>query len=90
MRACVRAISTSSRSIISCRPAPVLISWRSCGSQPAAPPVVYVTAAGETAVAVAALKAGAADYVAKTVGDEFLELLSSAIGQAIEKARLAA
>ena len=56
--------------------------------QPAPPPVVYVTAAGETSVAVAALKAGAADYVAKTVGDEFLELLGSAIGQAIEKARL--
>ena len=52
------------------------------------PPVVYVTAAGETNVAVAALKAGAADYVAKTVGDEFLELLASAIGQAMEKARL--
>ena len=54
----------------------------------AAPPVVYVTAAGETTVAVAALKAGAADYVAKTVGDEFLELLASAIGQAMEKAKL--
>jgi len=57
-------------------------------SLPAAPPVVYVTAAGETSVAVAALKAGAADYVAKTVGDEFLELLGNAIGQALEKARL--
>jgi two-component sensor histidine kinase len=54
----------------------------------AQPPVVYVTAAGETSVAVAALKAGASDYVAKTIGDEFLELLASAIDQAIEKARL--
>ena len=56
--------------------------------QPGAPPVVYVTASGETSVAVAALKAGAADYVAKTADNEFLELLGSAIDQAMEKARL--
>jgi two-component sensor histidine kinase len=53
-----------------------------------APPVVYVTGTDEAAVAIAALKAGASDYVLKTVGDEFLELLSSAIDQAVEKARL--
>jgi len=53
-----------------------------------APPVVYVTGSAETAVAVAALKAGASDYVPKTVEDEFLELLVSAIEQALEKARL--
>jgi two-component sensor histidine kinase/CheY-like chemotaxis protein len=53
-----------------------------------APPVVYVTGSGETAVAVAALKAGASDYVPKAVGEEFLELLKSAIDQALEKARL--
>jgi two-component sensor histidine kinase len=53
-----------------------------------APPVVYVTGSTEAAVAVAALKAGAADYVLKTVGEDFLELLSSAIEQAIETARL--
>jgi two-component sensor histidine kinase len=58
------------------------------GVSPAAPPVVYVTGTDEAAVAIAALKAGAADYVLKTVGDEFLELLSSAIDQAMEKARL--
>jgi two-component sensor histidine kinase/CheY-like chemotaxis protein len=52
---------------------------------PAPPPVVYVTAAADTAVAVAALKAGATDYVAKTVGEEFFELLGAAIDQAIEK-----
>ncbi|MFD2182764.1 histidine kinase dimerization/phosphoacceptor domain -containing protein [Rhodoplanes azumiensis] len=57
---------------------------------PAAPPVVYVTASGETSVAVAALKAGAADYVSKSVGEEFMALLESAIDQALEKARLAA
>jgi two-component sensor histidine kinase/CheY-like chemotaxis protein len=52
------------------------------------PPVVYVTGTDEAAVAIAALKAGAADYVLKTVGAEFLELLGSAIDQAVEKARL--
>jgi two-component sensor histidine kinase len=57
-------------------------------SHTAAPPVVYVTGSAETAVAVAALKAGAADYVPKAVGEEFLELLGSAIDQAIEKGRL--
>jgi two-component sensor histidine kinase len=56
--------------------------------QPSAPPVVYVTGAAETAVAVAALKAGAADYVPKTIDNEFYELLASAVDQAIEKARL--
>jgi len=54
----------------------------------APPPVVYVTGSAETRVAVDALKAGAADYVPKTVGDEFLELLGSAIDHAMEKARL--
>lgn len=56
--------------------------------QPSAPPVVYVTGSQEPRVAVEALKSGAADYVIKTVGDEFLVLLISAIEQAIEKARL--
>ncbi len=51
-------------------------------------PVVYVTASTEPTVAVEALKAGASDYVLKTVGDGFLELLASAIEQSIEKARL--
>jgi two-component sensor histidine kinase len=55
---------------------------------PARPPVVYVTGAADATIAVAALKAGATDYVLKTVGDEFLELLGTAIDQAIEKARL--
>jgi two-component sensor histidine kinase len=53
-----------------------------------APPVVYVTGSGETSIAVAALKAGAADYVPKAVDDEFLELLASAVNHALEKARL--
>ncbi len=50
--------------------------------------MVYVTGTEETAVAVAALKAGATDYVLKTVGEEFFELLGNAIDQAMEKTRL--
>ncbi len=53
-----------------------------------APPVVYVTSSGDTRLAVAALKAGAADYVPKDVGGEFLELLASGIDSAIEQTRL--
>jgi two-component sensor histidine kinase/CheY-like chemotaxis protein len=51
-------------------------------------PVVYVTGSQEPTVAVEALKAGAADYVLKSVGEDFLVLLTSAIEQSIEKARL--
>jgi two-component sensor histidine kinase len=55
-----------------------------------APPVVYVTGSTEMNVAVAALKAGATDFVPKTVGDDFLILLGSALEQAVDKARLKA
>jgi two-component sensor histidine kinase len=54
----------------------------------AAVPVVYVTGSSEAQVAVEALKAGAADYVIKTVGDEFMPLLANALGQALENAAL--
>jgi two-component sensor histidine kinase len=57
-------------------------------SFPGRPPVVYVTSATDISVALAAIRAGATDYVPKTVGDEFFELLSNAISQTIEKARL--
>ncbi len=50
---------------------------------PDPPPVVYVTGTQESSVAVAALKAGASDYVVKTIGEEFLPLLTAAIEQAI-------
>ncbi|TWA76920.1 two-component sensor histidine kinase [Azospirillum brasilense] len=53
-----------------------------------APPVIYVTGAGDTRVAVAALKAGADDYVPKEAGDGFFDLLVAAIEQAREKAHL--
>ncbi|MCO4317605.1 response regulator [Phyllobacterium sp. 21LDTY02-6] len=51
-------------------------------------PVVYVTGSSEAKIAIDALKAGAADYVIKTVGDEFMPLLESAIAQAIATAEL--
>ena len=55
-----------------------------------APAVVYVTGSAEMDIAVAALKAGAADFVPKTVGEDFFTLLTSALEQAVEKTRLRA
>ena len=48
---------------------------------PDAPPVVYVTGSDEGRIAVAALKAGAADYVVKTIGEDFFDLLDAAFDQ---------
>lgn len=53
-----------------------------------APPVVYVTASSELAIAVQALKAGAVDYVVKTIGEDFEVLLTAALEQSVERARL--
>jgi two-component sensor histidine kinase len=55
---------------------------------PATPPVVYVTGSEEGRIAVAALKAGAADYVVKTVGDDFFDLLAATFEQVLAQARL--
>ena len=55
---------------------------------PDAPPVVCVTATDDGHVAVAALKAGAADYVFKDIGGEFLTLLATALERAVAKLRL--
>lgn len=55
---------------------------------PDAPPVVYVTGSEEGRIAVAALKAGAADYVVKTVGSDFFDLLASAFGHVLDRAAL--
>jgi PAS domain S-box-containing protein len=52
------------------------------------PPVIYVTAMQEGRVAVAALKAGAADYIAKDVQGEFLPLLHKAIDAALDAVML--
>src|SRR5665213_392741 len=46
------------------------------------PPVIYVTAMQEGHMAVAAMKAGAADYVAKDAQGEFLPLLKRAVDSA--------
>lgn len=55
-----------------------------------APAVVYVTGSAEMDIAVSALKAGASDFVPKTVGDDFPVLLESALEQAVDKTRLRA
>jgi len=55
---------------------------------PYPPPVVYVTGSEEGSVAVAALKAGAADYVVKSVGRDFFDLLASAFDQVLARASL--
>jgi two-component sensor histidine kinase len=55
---------------------------------PVPPPVIYVTGSEESRVAVAALKAGAVDYVVKTVGEDFFDLLDRAIDQALVASRL--
>jgi two-component sensor histidine kinase len=52
------------------------------------PPIVYVTGSEDSRTAVAALKAGAIDYVVKTVGDDFFDLLASAFDQALSQVRL--
>lgn len=51
-------------------------------------PVVYVTGSNEASIAIEAIKAGAADYVIKSVGDDFLPLLISAIEQSVANAQL--
>ena len=55
---------------------------------PDAPPVVFVTAAEEPRIAVAALKEGAADYVVKDAQGAFLDLLAGAIRHALDEVAL--
>ena len=54
----------------------------------APPPVVYVTGAQDGRIAVAALRAGAADYVIKDVSEDFTSLLRSALEHALTRRRL--
>lgn len=54
----------------------------------AAPPVVYVTASQDLSIAVQALKAGAIDYVVKTIGEDFEILLVSGLEHSVEQTRL--
>ena len=60
-------------------------------TRPGAPPVIYVTGSDDAKVAVAALKAGAVDYVWKDVEGHYRELLAEAVGTALaqENMRLA-
>ncbi|SFZ82450.1 Two-component sensor histidine kinase, contains HisKA and HATPase domains [Devosia enhydra] len=60
------------------------------GQREGAPPIVYVTGSAETAIAVSALKAGAVDFVPKTVSEDFTVLLIAALEQAAQKARFEA
>ncbi|HEY5796818.1 MAG TPA: histidine kinase dimerization/phosphoacceptor domain -containing protein [Bosea sp. (in: a-proteobacteria)] len=53
-----------------------------------APPVVYVTASQDLSIAVQALKAGAVDYVVKTIGEDFEILLVSGLEHSVEQTRL--
>ena len=55
---------------------------------PEPPPVVYVTGAQDGRIAVAALRAGAADYVIKDVSEDFTALLRSALEDALIRRRL--
>jgi len=57
---------------------------------PDCPPVVYVTGSEESRIAVAALKAGAADYIVKSTGGDFVELLANAFSQSLASVRLRA
>jgi two-component sensor histidine kinase len=55
-------------------------------SIPNAPPVVFVTAAQDSKIAVTALKAGAADYLVKDTLGDFIPLLHVAIDGALRQA----
>jgi two-component sensor histidine kinase len=55
---------------------------------PDPPPVVYVTGSEEGRIAGAALKAGAADYVVKTIGEDFFDLLAASFEQVRARALL--
>jgi two-component sensor histidine kinase/CheY-like chemotaxis protein len=55
---------------------------------PNAPPVVFVTAAQDSSIAVTALKAGAADYLVKDVHGDFIPLLQVAVEGALRQAQL--
>jgi len=51
-------------------------------------PVIYITGSNEAKVAVDAIKAGAADYVIKSIEEDFFDLLEDAIRQTVSMAKL--
>lgn len=63
-------------------------TMRALRAQADCPPIVYVTGSEESSVAVAALKAGAYDYVVKSVGEDFVDLLEQAFSSALVRVRL--
>ncbi len=65
-----------------------LVTLRQLCSLPQPPPIIYVTGSDESRIAVAALKAGAMDYVVKSGAEDFNDLLSSALDQALSQIRL--
>ena len=65
-----------------------LATLQALKQDPDCPPVIYVTGSEESRIAVAALKAGAADYVVKSVGDDFVDLLERAFSHALSTLRL--
>jgi two-component sensor histidine kinase len=67
-----------------------LVTLEALRALPDAAPVVYVTGSEESRIAVAALKAGAVDYVVKSVGEDFFALLGTAFEQAVERRGLEA
>jgi two-component sensor histidine kinase len=52
------------------------------------PPIIYVTGSDDSRLAVAALKAGAMDYVVKTADAGYFDLLGQAIDQALATVKL--
>ena len=57
-------------------------------AMPSPPPIVFVTGSDDSRIAVSALKSGAFDYVVKTIGEEFFDLLASSLEQALERQNL--
>ncbi|MEO7602875.1 MAG: response regulator [Sphingomicrobium sp.] len=57
---------------------------------PDCPPVVYATGSEDPRVAVAAMKAGASDYIVKSTGGDFVDLLESAFSQSLQAVKLRA
>ena len=57
-------------------------------AMPDLPPIVYVTGSEEGRIAIAALRAGAADYIIKDTSPDFLALLRASVDNAIERAAL--
>lgn len=55
---------------------------------PSPPAIIYVTGSDDSSIAVAALKAGAVDYVVKSTPEDYFELLTSTLHQALDTLRL--